>query len=229
MNKKTYICFDFETDSVDPYTCNPLQLGAIAIDSDKLEIIPNSTFSSWMRPDDFNRTTYYDKNKSTLDWHCEKQNLTKDNLLSKIENSPPEKTVWEQFIQYLKQYHDRQNNQNFFSSPIPAGFNIIAFDIPIIERLCTKYKNVQKDGGQAIFYKRDIKDLLHIASLWLSPLNELKSLSMDSIRDYLGITKIGGHDAKKDVEDTAKILIRFLNLHKNYAHRFNFKNSFANV
>lgn len=227
MIKKNLICFDFETSSVNPNRCDVFQLAAIAIDQTRLEIIPNSTFSSWVKPINFERPSYYEEYKDTIDWHCKKQNCTKDVFMRKIQDAPEEKSVWKQFIQYLSQYHDRQNNQNFFSSPIPTGFNIIDFDIPIINRLCTRYNNVQKDGSQSIFFKRDIKDVLHIASLWLSPLNELKSFSLDSIRTYMGIEVEGGHNAKKDVVDTAQILLRFLRMHTALAPRANFKNSFA--
>ena len=227
MNNKKLICFDFETNSVDPYSCDVFQLAAVAIDPIKLEIVPNSLFNSWIKPDNMERESYYDEYKSTIDWHCKKMGLSKEDFLDKVKNSLPEKIVWEQFIQYLSNYHDRQNNQNYFSSPIPAGFNIIAFDMPIITRLCKKYKNIQKDGSQGIFYIRDIKDILHISTLWLEPIGDLKSFSMDSIRDYVGITQEGGHQAKKDVIDSAEILIRFLKLHQKLAKNLNFKNSFA--
>lgn len=227
--KKKLICFDFETDTKYISNANPLQLAAVAIDPIKLEIMHNSTFNSWIRPDEFNETDYYKNHKDTLDWHCKKQNCTIEVLLEKIKNAPPEKTVWEQFLNYLSNYHDRQNNQNFFSSPAPAGFNIIAFDMPILERLCVKYKNTTKDGGQGIMFSRDVKDLLHVSTLWLEPTGDLTSFSMDSIRDYMGIPKEGGHNALKDVEDTAEILIRFLRLHQNLAPKYKFKNSFVNV
>lgn len=229
MKKKKIIVFDWETSSTNPYTCDVFQLAAVAIDPVKLEIISNSTFSSWIKPDAFERDSYYDEYKETIDWHCNKQGCSKEQFMEKIKNAVPEKIVWEQFIQYLSQYHDRQNNQNMFSSPVPAGYNVIAFDIPIINRLCKKYKNTQKDGSQNIFYIRDIKDLLHITSLWLEPTGDLKSFSMDSVRDYLGISKTGAHEALKDVQDTAEVLIRFLRLHQKLAPTIRFKDSFTNI
>ena len=55
---------------------------------------------------------------------------------------------------------------------------------------------------------------------------DLKSYSMDSLRDYFGISKDGAHDAIKDVKDTAEIMIRFMKLHRNLASKIKFKNSF---
>ena len=47
------------------------------------------------------------------------------------------------------------------------------------------------------------------------------------MRDYLGISKEGAHDAMKDVNDCAAMLIRFLRLHRNEAKKIKFRNSFA--
>ena len=174
MNKKNIIVFDFETSSVDHRIADIFQIAALAVDGLKLEVIPNSYFNAWMKPDGFDEPGYYEKFKSTIDWHAKNFNCTPNDFMEKIKNSPPEKLVWEQFTKYLSNYHDRQNNQSFHSSPIPAGFNIINYDMRILERFCTKYKNVQKDGSQSLFYMRDVRDVLHMASLWLSPLNELK-------------------------------------------------------
>jgi DNA polymerase III epsilon subunit-like protein len=48
------------------------------------------------------------------------------------------------------------------------------------------------------------------------------------MRDYLGISKEGAHDALKDVQDCAKILIRFMKLHRRLVPKIVFKDSFFN-
>lgn len=68
---------------------------------------------------------------------------------------------------------------------------------------------------------------MNLVFYWFESFN-LKSLSLDNIRDYLGINKDGAHDATKDVEDCAKILIRFLRLHRNLVEKIKFKGSFLN-
>jgi DNA polymerase III epsilon subunit-like protein len=52
---------------------------------------------------------------------------------------------------------------------------------------------------------------------------------MDNLRDYLGISKEGAHDALKDVKDCAEVLIRFMKLHRNLADKVKFKDSFKNI
>ncbi len=49
------------------------------------------------------------------------------------------------------------------------------------------------------------------------------------MREYFGLSKEGGHDALKDVKDTAELLIRFMRLHRNTAAKVKFKGSFLNV
>jgi DNA polymerase III epsilon subunit-like protein len=70
---------------------------------------------------------------------------------------------------------------------------------------------------------------MNLIFYWFESNNDLKSYTLDSLRDYFGISKVGAHDAFKDVQDCAEILIRFLRLHRNLGNKIKFKNSFANV
>ena len=56
--------------------------------------------------------------------------------------------------------------------------------------------------------------------------DELKNYTLDNLREYLGISKEGAHDALKDVKDTAQIMIRFLRLHRNLSSKIKFKEYF---
>ena len=60
LNLRKICVFDFETDSPDPHTCQPVELAAIMIDPRKLKIIEKSDFSSMMRPADIDDETYYE-------------------------------------------------------------------------------------------------------------------------------------------------------------------------
>jgi DNA polymerase III epsilon subunit-like protein len=68
---------------------------------------------------------------------------------------------------------------------------------------------------------------MNIAWLWFESVSDIKSLSLDNLRDYLGIDKTNAHDAIKDVKDCAEILIRFLRLHRTLSKKIKFKGSFA--
>jgi DNA polymerase III epsilon subunit-like protein len=84
-----------------------------------------------------------------------------------------------------------------------------------------------KRQEETLFYPRDSVDLLRIIWMWTENIPEIKSLSMDAIREWLGISTEGAHDARKDVVDGAKVLIKFLKLHRTYAPKIKFKDSCA--
>ena len=89
-----------------------------------------------------------------------------------------------------------------------------------------KYGNTNKENETCLFHPRDKIDLMHVMFLWMSYASDVRSLSLDNMRDYLGIDKTNAHDAIKDVEDCANILIRFLRLHKNLSSKIQFKGAF---
>ena len=142
-------------------------------------------------------------------------------------NYPKQEIAWKMFVDYLDKYHSRSSKKKSqFSAPIAAGYNIYRFDLPIIQRLSKKYKNTNKEGSSNIFFPRDVIDMINLVFYWFSHNNELKSYTLDSVRDYMGISKDGAHDAIKDVKDTAEIMIRFLKLHRNLSEKIKFKGSF---
>jgi len=96
----------------------------------------------------------------------------------------------------------------------------------IVDRLSKKYKNVNKEGVSSLFYPRDVIDIMNLIFYWFEGSNDLKSYSLDNLREYLGISKDGAHDALKDVKDCAEILIRFLRLHRNMFGKIKFQGSF---
>jgi DNA polymerase III epsilon subunit-like protein len=69
---------------------------------------------------------------------------------------------------------------------------------------------------------------MNLVFYWFENL-DIKSYSLDNVRDFLGIDKEGAHDAVKDVIDSANILIRFLRLHRNLSSKIKFKGSFTNA
>ena len=99
----------------------------------------------------------------------------------------------------------------------------------LFRSLSIKYNNLNKEGRSSLFYPRDVIDVMNIVFYWFENSNDLKSYALDNLRDYLGISKEGAHDAYKDVKDTAEILIRFLKLHRNLANKVKFKGSFINA
>jgi DNA polymerase III epsilon subunit-like protein len=254
MNYNNFCFLDFETTSVNPYKCQPIQLAATIIDSRKLEILEDSLFTSFISP-------IWDEEKCIkhgLDPVTEEvlkiTGITKEQLL----DAPPLRSVWEQFVQYVNKYNPKKSK---WGSTIKAGMNIDKYDNIIVDRICGgnfRFARNQLDlllergiiekeivkavsqldlygfgpwdkdrGEETLFYPRDSIDLMRIIWMWTENRMDIKKISMDAVREWLGISKAGAHNAAKDVMDGAKVLIKFLKLHRNFGPRVKFKGSCA--
>lgn len=223
------ICvFDLETDGANPDLCSPVQIAALMIDPMKLEIVKDSEFNITIKPLAIEENPeYVYADSDVLDFHSKVRGVAKDEILESWRGYQKQEHGWNMFVSYLEMYHIRSNSKkSCFSAPIAAGYNINRFDLRIIERLSQKYSNVNKEGKSALFYPRDVIDIMNLVFYWFEGNNELKNYTLDNLRDYLGIDKTGAHDALKDVKDTANILIRFLKLHRNLSNKIKFRSSF---
>lgn len=225
------ICvFDMETDGVNPDKCSPVQIAAVMVDPLKLEIVPDSEFNISIKPEAIcDNTEYAYEDSDVLDFHAKVRGSTKEKILEEWRSYQKQDHGWKMFTSYLDMYHTRSEKKSCFTAPIAAGYNINRFDLRIIERLSIKYNCLNKEGRSSLFYPRDVIDIMNVLFYWFEGSNELKNYTLDNLRDYLGISKEGAHDALKDVRDTAQILIRFLRLHRNLSHKIKFKGSFVNA
>jgi DNA polymerase III epsilon subunit-like protein len=230
-NFQKFCVFDMETDGSNPDVCSPIQIAAVIIDPLKLEIVENSEFNISMKPELLEQNKEYDYSDSDiLDFHAKVRSCSKADILGSWQNFQSQENGWKMFVSYLEMYHARtKGKKSCFSAPIAAGYNINRFDLRIVERLSKKYDNLNKEGRSSLFYPRDVVDVMNILFYWFEYNNELKNYTLDNLRDYLGISKEGAHDALKDVKDTANIMIRFLKLHRSLGNKVKFKGSFANA
>lgn len=228
MSNNQKICvFDLETDGVNPDVCSPVQIAAVMIDPKKLEIIPDSEFNINIKPEILeSELEYAYADSDVLDFHSKVRGISKESVLESWRNYQKQTNGWSLFTSYLNMYHTRTSRKSCFSAPIAAGYNIYKFDLRIIDRLSKKYDNLNKEGRSDLFYPRDTIDVINMIFYWFEGNNELKNYTLDNVRDYFGIDKEGAHDALKDVKDTAKILIRFLRLHRNLSDKIKFKAAF---
>lgn len=226
INYNKICVFDFETDGSDPRICSPVQIAAVIIDPIKLEIISNSEFNINFKPEVLEQADDYEYTTDILDFHAKVKGCSKEDVLKEWKDYPKQQQSWNMFVNYLDKYHSRSSKKSQFSAPIAAGYNINRFDLKIIDRLSQKYGNVNKENTSNIFYPRDVIDVMNLVFYWFEHNPDLKSYTMDSLREYFGIDKDGAHDAIKDVKDTAEIMIRFMKLHRNIASKVKFQNSF---
>jgi DNA polymerase III epsilon subunit-like protein len=225
---KNKICiFDFETDGSDPLTCSPVQIAAVMIDPYNLEIIKESEFNIQVKPDKLEDNPSFDYSDSDiLDFHSKVRGCESKDILKSWQESMPQQQAWTMFKNYLQLYHINRTKKNMFSAPIASGYNIFRFDLKIVDRYAKKFGYVTKDNEVDLFYPRDVVDIMNLVYYWFENNSDIKSLSLDNMRSYFGISKDGAHDALKDVKDCADILIRFFKLHRKLSQQVKFKNSF---
>lgn len=229
VNNKICV-FDFETDGKNPEVCSPVQLAAVIVDPLKLEIVPDSEFNVTIKPEKLENDPSYSyktpDDGDILAWHGKVRGCSEQEILKSWIAATPQKQAWKMFSDYLNLYHSRSARKSKFSAPIAAGYNIYRFDLVISKRLCGKYNMLDKDNEPELFAPRDVLDIMNLIYPWMMNIEEVKSISLDNIRKYLGISGDNAHDALKDVKDCAEILIRFLKLYKSLTPKISFKDSF---
>jgi exonuclease I len=134
--------------------------------------------------------------------------------------------VWNKFTKFVSQHN--WNGDAFFN-PIPVGFNIIGFDMIIINRLCEEYGPWDKDRRQQKIFSRVYKfDIMDSVFAWTESDPSVKSISMDALRERMGLSFDNAHDALQDVKDEANIFIKLMKTHRAIYQNMNFDKAFAN-
>ena len=206
--------FDFETDSTDPETCNPVQVACLAIDPYTLEMVPGSEFCSDMRPPNIDDEDYGKdaKTDSTIKWHMKTQGKTREEILERWRAAPLEKDVWKNFVQHVNKYNVKRSQK---AAPVACGVNIINFDLVIADQLTQKYKT-----GRLFNY--EVVDLRHLFFMSIACWDQdVNSISMDNMRKYFAQEVTNSHDALQDVIDEAEFVVRYLRFFKNTFERKN--------
>jgi len=206
MHTRHIVCFDLETGGRDPDTCQPTQIAAIGLHGRTLK--PMGEFQSmiWAETDDEKAVA---ANLAPLEADALK---VTGQTREEIAAAPKLKNVWPKFQQFVNKMNP--SGKPFFN-PVPAGYNIINYDIPIIRRICKEYGPWDsKRNDQALFsqvFKIDMMDNLY---MWMENDHDVTSISMDAIRKMMGIDGEGAHDALVDVKHTCQVMTRFLQTHR---------------
>lgn len=220
MANRDYICFDFETGSRNPHKTQPTQIAALALDGRNLAV--KGTFNSEICPildDDEAIAAGLDPIE---DGALKVTNKTRE----KLAEAPSLKSVWSKFTKFVGQYNWK--GEPFFN-PIPVGYNIIGFDMIIINRLCKEFGPWDKTKDQQKLFSKVYKvDLMDNVFMWTESDPSFKSISMDSLRERMGLSFDNAHDALQDVKDTANIFIKLLKTHRAVYQNIEFEKAFAN-
>ncbi len=208
--------YDFETDGTNPLICQPVELACVIVDQYTLEIIPNSTFESGMRPEGIDKEEYFtDDILKTIDWHAKLRKCGRQDIIDKWKAAPNQETVWRLFSEHVNKYNKKGEQ---FTAPHAAGMNIKLFDNPIADRLNQKYK-INK------MFNHESVDLRELALYWLVWDYSLPKRNMDALRAYFDMPASEAHTALADVLDGTQMITRFLKYHKALFKKDKFRNS----
>jgi len=207
LNRNRYvIVFDFETDSKDAQTTNPVELAAVPIDLRNLEIEKENAFDIVIRPDDIESPDYYEVHEDTINWHGRQRNKDPKDIVKMWKGGLKEIDAWSEFLAYCKDY---TKGTRYDAFPIAGGQNIRGFDIPIAQRLSVKY------GTRYPFVKRDVFDLMDLSTYWfLFSKKPPKNHKLETLCEYFDMSTKGSHEAITDVLNSAELLTRFIKLFK---------------
>ena len=220
MANRDYIIFDFETGSRNPHKTQPTQIAAIALDGRNFSL--KGQFNSEIQPIlDYEKAI--EANLDPIKAEALKiTHKTRDNLA----NAPSLKSVWDKFTKFVLQYNWKGDA---FFNPIPVGFNIIGFDMIIINRLCEQFGPWDKERKQQKLFSKVYKiDIMDNVFAWTESDPSIRSISMDSLRERMGLSKENAHDALQDVKDEANIFIKLMRTHRSVYQNITFEKAFAN-
>jgi DNA polymerase III epsilon subunit-like protein len=220
MANRDYIIFDFETGSRNPHKTQPTQIAAIALDGRNFKL--KGTFNSEIKP-------IIDEEEAIaagLDPLQEEALKITGKNREALAEAPSLKSVWSKFTKFVLQYNWKGDS---FFNPIPVGFNIIGFDMIIINRLCKEFGPWDKEREQQKLFSKIYKiDIMDNIFAWTESDPSVKSISMDALRDRMGLSKENAHDALQDVKDSANIFIKLMKTHRAVYQNMNFDKAFAN-
>lgn len=213
------IVFDFETGGRNPLRCQPTQIAAIALDGRNFRL--KGEFNSMMRPilDDDKAL------KAGVDPIEEGALKVTGQTRSQLAKAPLPKGVWKKFVTFVNKYNWKGTP---YFAPIPAGFNILGYDMKIVDRLCKEYGPYDdKRESQKLFHQIYKIDVMDDVWLWTEGDPDVKSISMDSLRERMGLSSENSHDALQDVKDTANIFIKLQRSRRAVYRNMKFEKAFA--
>jgi len=214
--------FDWETDGPNPTTCNPVELAAVPVDPRTLEIKREQAFSAIIKPDGIDSEEYFTKERQdTIAWHAKQRGVDTKEIITNWKAGQNEKIVWKNFCSYCSKYEVDKKSGQWFVEPIPSGYNIVNFDLPIARRLAQKYET------KLPFSEVSKIDMMDILFMWFENLSEPSSMKLDVFRKFFEMRPSQAHEALSDTIDEAELMVKFMKFHRRQSSVDKFKGAFA--
>jgi DNA polymerase III epsilon subunit-like protein len=193
--------FDFETTSKFSHLAEITQIGAIAVDNRTLR--PLDTFKTMVKPHDID---------GIEDKALEVTGFTRQQFYDLSEAHLPE-AIWPTFVEWVQGFN-RSANNNAFNAPIPVGYNIVGYDMPILRKYCQKYGPWDdKRQDQKLLSQFGKVDVMDIVWLWLEHSRCLPNMKLSTIAEHFGVPKEiieDAHDALTDCRICEGFLVAYL-------------------
>lgn len=209
MNSRNIIVYDFETGGLlkAGYVPEVTQLAAVVIHPRRLEIIDK--FNTEIRPLEPDKLE---------DKALEITRKTKEQLAK----APHPEQVFNDFKIFCDMYN---SGKKPITAPIPAGYNIIGFDNPILQSYAERYKLIDKDTGRQNLMSNFMSlDLMQEVYWWTENSNDLTNIKLPTlVEEWLHKDSSGAHDALYDVTVCAELIIKFIQLKRYLYPKIAFK------
>lgn len=230
--KNTIIHYDFETDDSNPYTCQPIEICAVAINHRTLEIIPDSQFYSLIQivedKAERDKLGLGDIQQAALD--------VNKKTMEELRKAPSLKSVWQSFVKYCENY---STSNKKWDKPILSGFNNHRFDDIILNRIAKpQIKDAEGNPVDSawgygpwensrqhipLFHPTHNYDLMQMIIPWMESKYELNGVSMDAICDFMNYKLEGAHSADVDVERQATVMLQLMKKTREFSKKMNWK------
>lgn len=133
-----------------------------------------------------------------------------------IAGFPESSVIFPAFAAWINK-HNKKNS--VYTAPIPMGYNILGYDMIILDRYCKKYKVGWDETRQSqkLFSQVYSYDLLHHMWFWMENNPDLPKIKLTQILEYMGASEdkiAGAHNALQDVKNTAEIIVRMFNMQR---------------
>jgi DNA polymerase III alpha subunit (gram-positive type) len=222
MRQPNLIYWDLETTGLDLGKCQVTQIAAVAINGKTLSFTKNDIFSSFLKIE-----TDPEKCKELdIEPLTEKIMKLTNTSMEDVTNAPTEEMVYEKLKHFVSRYATGGGKWN---QPVSCGYNIRNYDTPIINRIASKYNDVDKNGNCSLFHCSHMIDLKDLMYLVMENIPSVNSISFDNMRQIYGMSSEGAHTASVDCIQGALLLSRKLSWLRKLSSRKKFEGTMADV
>lgn len=138
--------------------------------------------------------------------------------VEQLQEAPDTALTWQLFVEWVDQYNKSTGVKTAWNAPIPAGFNIMRYDLPILNRYCKEYGPWDdKRNDQKLVHQIYAYDVLQQMAFWTENNKDVQKLNLSAVLEYFGVSEeviAGAHDATFDTAATAEILIKLLRVER---------------